>query len=145
MLDLFDCIVVDRFHFLGLHNRPSCCRLHVFQERPERPCSVVVVTELDDNPGTSVTNAAEHLATVVCDLYTLDPERLRWIEHYPRRKGCKSEFDWVVFKRQYIGFPTTHPVVFDDPTWYPMTDAHWGACGVSPTDIVDLPPTPKED
>lgn len=44
---------------------------------------MVIATELSDNPGVSVTNFAEGLATLVCRRFSIDPEKLIWIEHYP--------------------------------------------------------------
>ena len=45
--------------------------------------TLVIVTELDDNPGVSVTNFAEHLATQVCRDFKVDPMKLVWVEYYP--------------------------------------------------------------
>src|SRR6266567_3180108 len=69
------------YPFLGFWDYPSTCRIRVFKEDDRR---VVIATELPDNPGTSITNAAEMIATELwrrvgrlCE-YT-------WIEHYPER------------------------------------------------------------
>jgi hypothetical protein len=45
--------------------------------------TVVIATERPDNPGTSVTNAAEELASQVCQRFDIDPDKLVWIESYP--------------------------------------------------------------
>jgi len=59
---------------------------------------VFVATELRDNPGTSVTNYAEHLATAMRRQYGLKPEDMIWIEHYPEARDRRKEsFDLVRF------------------------------------------------
>lgn len=45
--------------------------------------SFILISELPDNPGTSVTNRIEHLARAVCAVYSLAPERTIWIERTP--------------------------------------------------------------
>jgi hypothetical protein len=54
-----------------------------------------IITELPDNPGKSVTNAMEWIATVVVHRFDLDPARTRWIEHYPDRHPSGREGDRV--------------------------------------------------
>ena len=59
---------------------------------------VFVGTELPDNPGTSVTNFAEHLATAMRRQYGLKPDDVIWIEHYREAKDRRKEdFDLVRF------------------------------------------------
>ena len=59
---------------------------------------IFVATELPDNPGTSVTNYAEHLATAMLRQYGLKPADVIWIEHYPKSKDHqKEDFDLVRF------------------------------------------------
>lgn len=92
----------------------GACRLRVW--RPER---VIVVTELDDNPGMSVTNAAEEVAfalerrlsvDVLDGTYTL-------VEHYPPRAGHPADFDLVTFAgRGSDGVPY-------GVTWRPISPA----------------------
>lgn len=48
--------------------------------------SVVVLTELPDNPGMSVTNACEDVASRVVQDFGINPQRTRFIEHYPEEK-----------------------------------------------------------
>lgn len=85
--------------------------------------SVVIATELPDNPGMRLTNAAEEVAGAVCQDFGLDPERLVWIEHYPERLagdnyGHQSEpatFDAVTF--------TWDGQQFSNPQWRPLAPA----------------------
>lgn len=71
--------LTGKFRYLGYHGAMSLC--HIKVERRGRS-ALVVATELPDNPGTSITNAAEALATGVCRFYNLSPHGLEWIEHY---------------------------------------------------------------
>ena len=60
--------------------------------------NVAIATELPDNPGMSVTNAAGLLAMQVCQFYEIEPQKLIWIEHYPEAPDCSEEsFDRVQF------------------------------------------------
>jgi hypothetical protein len=61
------------------HHRLARCRVRLYEHDGQQ---VVVATEIDGNPGMSVTNAAEDIATQLVTDYGLDIERLVWIEHY---------------------------------------------------------------
>jgi hypothetical protein len=76
------------------------CRVRVFLPDDERDALVVVCTEPRDNPGQSVTNAAERIAAEVIANFRL-PVPVVWIEHYEDGAGGTEEnphtFDLVVF------------------------------------------------
>src|SRR5262245_34761683 len=78
---------------------------------------VAVLTELPDNTGMSVTNAAEEIATQVRRSFGLDPEQTRWIEHYPERQ-------YQVHQRTLTEPATYDEIVF---TWenYQATEPNW--------------------
>jgi hypothetical protein len=59
----------------------------------------VTLTELPDNPGTSVTNCVEEIATQVYHTFLKGTpiENIRWIEHYPPRGEWEETFDEVAF------------------------------------------------
>lgn len=93
----------DRPKAIPYQNRRqrALCQLQVLRGENH---TVVIVTELPDNPGTSVTNGAEELATkVVADL-SLDPRCTRFIERYTpdsyeRKNPHDGEtFDEVTFR-----------------------------------------------
>jgi len=69
------------------------CRVRVSHREDGR--AVVIFTELPDNPGMSVTNAAEWIATMLLHRYDLDLENTIWIEHYPDRHPPGQEGDWM--------------------------------------------------
>ena len=99
-------------HPFGRHPR---VRVRIFEGPPGEEV-VVILTELPDNPGASVTNAVEFLAPQVLARHR---ERIRgrsvtWIEHYPResRAGAEETFDLVEFAPQPGGSPV--------PRWSPL-------------------------
>jgi len=82
---------------------PSRCRLRIFEVGDGG--SLVVFTELGDNEGMSVTNAAGHLAALVAFDYDLDPANVTWLENYTPasytyRDGRAETFDLVSFTWQ---------------------------------------------
>lgn len=90
----------DTLAYPGYHGCPSKCRIRLFRVDG---APVVVCTELEENNGTSVTNAAEMIATLV--LNTLGrPSALTWVEHYPDRAFfgnkpmMREQFDLVEFE-----------------------------------------------
>ena len=141
----YERIVLDRFRFRGFGGREAWCSLEILPLADGR--TAVVATELADNPGTSVTNVAEHLASHVCDRFGIDPDRLVWIEHYgyppavdPRKP---REFEFVTFTRRrpegvwwfpavLKAKPDGWPGYFEEPQWRPMTDRDWRALGLPP-------------
>lgn len=75
------------------------CRVRLYK-RPDGG-HTVILTELVDNAGESVTNACERIATGVQPRWALNPATTRWIEHYPaeafREAGCGETFDEITF------------------------------------------------
>lgn len=71
------------YGFIAANGVDSACRLRIF----EAPAAqwLILVTELNKNPGMSVTNAAETIATEVCREYKLQPEDCVFVEHYDFR------------------------------------------------------------
>ena len=89
--------------YQGYHNLPSRCRIRIYQQPGQAP--VAIATELEKNPGTSITNMAEQLCAEVIRAYF--PERfeeeesVQWIEHYRRTpqelRRQEPEFARVTF------------------------------------------------
>ena len=91
----------DRLYlYRGYHGCPSYGWLRIYMTPGQ---TVVLATEVDDNPGTSVTNMAASLATEVVRTFRLPLDTLVWIEHYPPRLGIHGgprlpvSFDQVTF------------------------------------------------
>lgn len=59
------------------------CRLRVYRDQ-DRP-TVIVMTELRNNPGPSVTQAAPAIAERAIRWFHLDPTCILWIEHIEDR------------------------------------------------------------
>jgi hypothetical protein len=85
---------IERYAYPGYHGYESACGLRIWQQERE---SVVMATELPDNPGTSITNRAEALAMQVYHEFELWPPFTRWIEHYPPDGPYDETFAEVTF------------------------------------------------
>ncbi len=57
------------------------CRLRIYKITFE--LAVVIVSELDYNPGRSITDEALTLIHLVCHEFGLSPTKTMWLEHYP--------------------------------------------------------------
>ncbi len=57
----------------------ALCNLRVLRGQQQ---TVVIATEIADNPGTSITNGSCELATKAVSDFSLDPGTTRFIEHY---------------------------------------------------------------
>lgn len=86
------------YHYPGNWGQDSRCGVRIvrFYERV-----TVILTEYPSDPGTSVTNRAEVIASRYHaeHLAPIDPGEIRWIEHYPPGRGVVVEetFDWIQF------------------------------------------------
>jgi hypothetical protein len=60
--------------------RQGYCRLRIYARRGGQ---TVVLTEVANNPGQSITAASEVIATGLVKRYHLNPATTRWIEHWP--------------------------------------------------------------
>lgn len=141
----YERICFDRFEYRGFHGCRCICSLEMLFLHDGR--IAVIATELEDNPGTSITNVAEHLASEACDRFDIDPDNLVWIETYGYPASGPGErqrtYDLVTFARckpESIRWspavrathPDGWPGYFEDPVWRPMQDEDWRALGLSP-------------
>ena len=77
--------------------RSAHCRVQIFLPDDTRDDSVVICSELPNNPGGSITNSAEVIAAGVIQANEL-PTPLVWVEHWPKESADGQEtFDLVVF------------------------------------------------
>jgi len=76
----------------------SRCRVRLYLPYDDKDAAVVICSELPDNPGTSVTNAAEQIAAEIIVGFRL-PAPPVWIEHCPLEvtDGRDETFELVVF------------------------------------------------
>ena len=73
----------DHFHFRDDNGNQALCRLQVYRNpngAPEQ--ALVLATELAANPGQSITNTYETLATFVTAVFGLRADHTLWVEHY---------------------------------------------------------------
>ena len=115
----------ERFGYEGYHGRPAECWLRLYHEIYQRP--VAIATELSDNPGTSITNRAAELASVVAVLAIREHgdagSSLIWIEHYPGDPNAPVD---TVHGEHYsrVEFEYSNSKgAFVDPKWSPITKA----------------------
>jgi hypothetical protein len=126
--------VVKRFRFTDPNGRDAHCRIELVPASggrgPADDRVVVIATELIDNPGMSVTNAVEALATQACEQFDLNPRSVVWIEFYgyPANEDplAARPYDRVRFASVNSRGPLGHP------SWSPMTDDAWRELGLEP-------------
>lgn len=90
-----------KLRYDGYHGFESFCDVQIEHGHDK---ILVTVTERDDNPGTSITNRIEVIATKIADMLDDIPvERLHFVEHYPERGSvyrlhaeswAQVEFTW---------------------------------------------------
>ena len=106
---------------------PAHCRVRIYLPDDVLDASVVVCSELPNNPGGSITNSAETIAAGVIRANEL-PTPLVWIEHWPEESTEGQEsFELVVFssyevveRAPYLG--ERRPWI-GDATWKPLDRA----------------------
>ena len=77
--------------------RRTSWRVRIYLPDELRDASVVICSELPNNPGGSITNSVETIAAGVIKANEL-PTPLVWIEHWPKRTTDGQEsFELVVF------------------------------------------------
>ena len=94
-------LFVDTIHHYqnpALQTDDGFCRLRIYAADA---ATVVVISELAENPGVSVTNAAAALATEIARIYDLETVTTFWVEHYGAfsytASGGDETFDLVTF------------------------------------------------
>jgi hypothetical protein len=122
-------LIYERFEYRDMHRRLGVCAIEAIA-LPESGIAVIA-TELKDNPGMSITNAAEYVATAVCKKLRLGPHLLVWIEHYgypsPVPKLTRT-YDRVTFAR----ITPDQELFFHEPNWSAMKEQDWRALGLEP-------------
>ena len=122
----------ELFTYAGYWSQDGICRIRIFTAPDQVP--VVIATELEENRGTSITNAAEYIAAEVIARHL--PERFEaedpviWLEHYPRtpaeqRQGLpafsRAEFRSFTPRVEYLG--TIQRIRIGLPTWRHLEEA----------------------
>jgi hypothetical protein len=96
-LDVRRALVDDILTFKGYNGVEGECGLKIWSFKNSyqdllASRYVIVMTQLPDNKGLSVTNGAENIALEVMETYLrqADPDIITWIEHYPPRGNSVS-------------------------------------------------------
>jgi hypothetical protein len=123
------------FEYKGYFGRQAICALDIYADDKN---FVIIVTELPDNPGTSITNRAEVVAETLETAFEIpghafsealfnEPMSMRYtyIEHYPRSKyrgDWDENFSIVTFKdsRLRTSAPKDNPQWYSQPNWVPL-------------------------
>lgn len=123
----------DTYRYPGLGHGTGVCRLRTYEADGLVP--VVIVTELPESAGVSITTMAEYLAAEVVARYF--PERFEedepvvWIEHNPTGTRKRSTFHLVSFSSW-----TPHIVTVGQQRRVRVGAASWRR--LSPTHIAAL-------
>jgi hypothetical protein len=108
--------------YKGFHGCDSICGLLIVQNSAEQ--FVIFCVEVPGNPGTSVTNCAEHLSCGVLKKFEIPWNNFVWIEHYPARRHADEDWDMVTFT---VNKETSE---CEQPSWRPVTDDDWSELNV---------------
>lgn len=106
--------VVDTiYEYQDERGRPGRCRIRVYHLASGM--TVVIASELADNPGASVTDQAERLATAIRARFVEPGGAMVWIEHYPALEKLEEseEFERVLFRWDGQGY--------EEPQWRPSS------------------------
>lgn len=114
-----------------LHPTPhgGQCRVRIYLPGDELDAPVVICSELPNNPGDSVTDAAQAIAAEVVRGHRLRTPMV-WIEHYPpgaRRTGAAETFELVSFSDYEVDESRSHlgerRLSIGEPDWKPLDRA----------------------
>jgi hypothetical protein len=75
---------------------------------------VVLLTDVSNNTGESITTASARIATDLVTRWKLNPKTTRWIQHTPPQADLPSEFAQLLFTWD------TNKIA-DQPRWQPLT------------------------
>ena len=109
--------------YSALHPDDSLCRVELVPLSDGR--TLAVVTEVDDNPGLSATEAWEQVVAAACRRFALDPRTVVWVEHYPEPMAGHARFQFVTFTLPLDGSRGR-------PHWRAATADDWREVGLDP-------------
>ncbi|MDJ0723764.1 MAG: hypothetical protein QNJ38_01470 [Prochloraceae cyanobacterium] len=79
--------------------KKSKCRLRIYRNKRQ---VTVIVSEVPDNEGRSITNGVESIITHGCKKYDIDFDRVIWLEHYPEEITSSNEKIDECFSRVHL-------------------------------------------
>lgn len=116
----------ELFKFQDHNGRTGVCHLEIINNEDN---AIAIVTEIADNTGMSVTNAAECLIAQVCRAKVIDPATLVWIEHYSEKSYKQKTKPRVEYS--LVTFKLSKSAVVK-PVWKPMEKMDWIELGLTP-------------
>jgi hypothetical protein len=97
-------LATDYIHpYRGIIGVRSRCRIRLYLPQEDRDAAVVICSELPDNSGTPVVDAAEQIAAEIIKHFRL-PSPPVWIEHRSQEStnGQEETFDLVTFAHHEV-------------------------------------------
>lgn len=88
--------LIAQFPYIGYFEAESFCKVEIVGTNHH---ALIVMTELKNNPGTSITNRSERIAEEIVHRYGLEPGRCVFVEHYNEHSyngGRKSDVHWSI-------------------------------------------------
>jgi hypothetical protein len=83
-------LATDYVHpYRGAADMHSRCRIRLYLPEEDRDAAVVICSELPDNPGVPITDAAEQIAAEVIEHFRL-PSPPVWIEYHPQEPTSRQ-------------------------------------------------------
>jgi hypothetical protein len=103
------------YAYKGLWERDSTCGLKIAELADK---TLIIATDLyEENPGGSITEFVAELATLICDDFKLDKERIYFINHVPE---VKSSLEFYAEAFYHVRFDLEEGV-FVNPDWEKIT------------------------
>lgn len=102
------------YKFKGEWDIESKCGLKIIQRADN---TVVIVTELPDNPGTQITSFSSELAQQIAKTHNINPEELVYIEHSP---DMQSKLSFYSESFYLVNFEIENGK-FSSPQWEKFT------------------------
>ena len=100
------------YNFRGFGNCESKCRVYVTEIHG---ITHICFEELEDNPGTSVTNVSEQLATEILKYLNLPAGKCKFFESYPETSYRRDRsFEEILY--------TWNNNTASSPSWLPSKD-----------------------
>lgn len=105
-----DSIVNQCIEYQGYGPNMAHCHVRIQEHGGAK---VVIMTEAEDNPGTSIVNAAEEIAGLICGTHRLDPLETRWIQRFQLKSGN----GWLIQEVEFMARTVGGQTVFTEPVW----------------------------
>ena len=113
---------MDLLIFEGRQPQDSICGIEQILLEDGR--AVFIVTELDNNPGQSVSNCWENVVSAALYRYEVKPLDAVWVEHYPGQTLPRGPYEILTYTESADGKANAK--------WRDMTPDDWLELGLPP-------------